>query len=243
MKEQEKLNYCRKCERELNNNYCSNCGSPKELKRIDKQYIITEIGDVVNFDKGIFYTIKELLIRPGDTVRAFILDDRNRLVKPIVFIIICSLIYTLFQQVLNFDDGYIKYSFGKDSAANSIFSWISENYGYANILIAVFIALWLKIFFRKDGYNYFEILILLCFVMGIGMLLFSFFGIIESLTGLKILDKGALLGILYISWAIGQFFNRNKYLNYLKAFFAYFLGVLTFTFSILLIGFLIDFFK
>lgn len=238
---QEKLNFCKKCERELSNNYCSNCGSPKELKRIDKQYIITEIGDVVNFDKGIFYTIKELLIRPGKTVRAFILDDRNRLVKPIVFIIICSLVYTLFQQLLDFDDGYINYSFGEHSAANSIFSWISENYGYANILIAVFIALWIKIFFRKDGYNYFEILILLCFVMGIGMLLFTFFGIIESLTGLKILDKVALLGILYISWAIGQFFSRNKYLNYLKAFFAYFLGVFTFTVAVLMIGFFLDF--
>ncbi len=243
MKELGKLEYCKKCEKELIDNYCSNCGFPKELKRIDKQYLIDEIGSVLNFDKGIFYTTKELLIRPGKTVREFILDDRNRLVKPIVFIIVCSLIYTIFQQLFHFEDGYVNYSFGKDSASTSIFEWISKNYGYSNFLMAVFIALWIKIFFRKYGYNFFEILILLCFTMGIGMLLFAFFGIIDSLTNLKVVDKGFLIGILYIIWAIGQFFEKKKYINYLKAFLSYFLGLITFTIGVLLIGLLIDFMK
>jgi hypothetical protein len=38
------------------------------LRRIDGTYIINEISSVIFLDKGILYTIKELLIRPGDTV-------------------------------------------------------------------------------------------------------------------------------------------------------------------------------
>ena len=49
------------------------------LKRIDGKYIWDEIRSVLNFDKGIFYTIKELFIRPGDTVREFLIYDRKML--------------------------------------------------------------------------------------------------------------------------------------------------------------------
>ncbi len=72
------------------------------------------------------------------------------------------------------------------------------------------------------------------------MLLFSFFGIIDSFTNLKIMGISSMISILYISWAIGQFFDKQKYLNYVKAFFTYFLGFLTFAIGVLSIGYLID---
>ena len=236
---QETIENCKNCNSELLGDFCSTCGHPHKLKRINGQYIISEVGSILNFDKGILFTIKEMLLRPGQSIQKFILEDRNRLVKPIVYIIVCSLIYTLIQQLLRFEDGYVNYSDQQGSTTLLIFQWVSNNYGYANILMALFIALWIQIFFRKFGYNFFEILILLCFVMGTGMLLFSIAGIVDSLVSLKIIDKGFLLGILYMAWAIGQFFGK-KIWNYIKAFLAYMLGLITFTFAVLLIGNLID---
>ena len=210
------------------------------LQRIDRKYIWHEISSVLNFEKGFFYTIRELFIRPGETVREFIQKDRNRLVKPIIFIIICSFIYSIAQQIFNFEDGYVGYSFVKESAINSIFDWVSKNYGYSNILMGIFIAFWIKIFFRKYNYNLYEILILLCFLIGIGMLLFAFFGIADSLIDLKIIDKGYLFGIIYILWAIVQFFDKKKLMNYPKAIASYFLGVITFMIGIFILGTIID---
>jgi hypothetical protein len=234
------VNTCKNCKTEVTLNYCPNCGNPIKLTRINSQYIVQEVGSVLNFDKGIFYTIRELILRPGKTIRQFIKEDRNRLVKPIVFIIISSLIYSIFQQLFNFEDGYVGYSFEKDSAIHSIFNWVSKNYGYSNILMGIFIALWIKIFFKKYGYNFYEILILLCFVMGIGMLLFAVFGVADSLIDLKIIDKGYLIGILYILWAIAQFFDKKKIWNYPKALVSYFLGMFTFMIGIYSIGAIID---
>ena len=234
------MNTCKNCKTEVTLNYCPNCGNPIKLTRINSQYIVQEVGSVLNFDKGIFYTIRELILRPGKTIRQFIKEDRNRLVKPIVFIIISSLIYSIFQQLFNFEDGYVGYSFEKDSAIHSIFNWVSKNYGYSNILMGIFIALWIKIFFKKYGYNFYEILILLCFVMGIGMLLFAVFGVADSLIDLKIIDKGYLIGILYILWAIAQFFDKKKIWNYPKALVSYFLGMVTFMIGIYAIGGIID---
>jgi hypothetical protein len=211
------------------------------LKRINGQYILKEISSVLNFDRGIFYTIRELLLRPGKNIQTFVLEDRNRLVKPIIFIIITSLIYTLAQQFLHFEDGYVNAGGFEESATANILGWIQKNYGYANILMAIFIAGWIKIFFRKYEYNYFEILILLCFVMGIGMLIYTVFGIIESTTKIQILHIGGIIALVYTSWAIGQFFDENKKVNYFKGVLSYLLGMITFFLVAIILGMGIDF--
>ena len=231
---------CKNCETEVIQNYCPNCGTPVVLKRINGQYILKEISSVLNFDRGILYTIRELLLRPGKNIQTFVLEDRNRLVKPIIFIIITSLIYTLAQQFLHFEDGYLNAGGFEESATTNIFGWIQKNYGYANIIMAIFIAGWIKVFFRKYEYNFFEILILLCFLMGIGMLIYTVFGLIESITKIQILQIGGMVALVYTSWAIGRFFDKNKKANYLKGFLSYLLGMITFFLAAIILGMGID---
>ena len=231
---------CKNCETEVIQNCCPNCGTPVVLKRINGQYILKEISSVLNFDRGILYTIRELLLRPGKNIQTFVLEDRNRLVKPIIFIIITSLIYTLAQQFLHFEDGYVNAGGFEESATTNIFGWIQKNYGYANIIMAIFIAGWIKVFFRKYEYNFFEILILLCFLMGIGMLIYTVFGLIESITKIQILQIGGMVALVYTSWAIGRFFDKNKKANYLKGFLSYLLGMITFFLAAIILGMGID---
>lgn len=233
---------CKNCKTEITLNYCPNCGNPAKLERINRNYVIREIGSVLNFDKGILYTIRELLTKPGQSVIGFIKNDRNRLVKPIVFLIVTSLIYTLAQQFLRFEDGYVNAGGFGESATSKIFVWIQMNYGYSNILMGMFIAMWIMVFFRKYNFNFFEVIILLCFTMGIGMLIYSVFGTIESLTNLKILHLGGIFGIAYTSWAIGQFFDKSKMVNYIKGFLAYILGMITFFLGAIVLGMGIDWF-
>lgn len=237
------MNICKKCDSEFEGNYCPNCGHPQKLERINGRYILSEIGSVLNFQKGILYTIKELLLRPGQNIRAFISEDRNRLVKPIMFILITSLIYTIFVSIFHFEDGYISYSGDKESTTLIIFKWVQGNYGYANIIMSIFIGLWLKILFRKYPFSFFEIIILLCFVMGVGMLIYSVFGIVQSLTHINLMQFGAIISLAYTIYAVGQFFEKRKLLSYIKAFFAYILGMLTFSFIAIGTGILIDLIK
>lgn len=237
----EDIETCFVCNHELSGHFCSNCGHPRTPKRINGRYVISEVGSVLNFDKGILFTIRELLIRPGKSIRRFIEHDRNRLMKPIVFVILCSLLYTVLQRTVKFEDGYVNYSQGElQSATATIFTWVSENYGYANILMALITSAWVRLFFLKHKYNFFEILILLCYVMGVGMLLFSFFGVINKFANLPFLDQGYLLGIIYTFWAIGQFFAPRKISSYIKATLAYMIGMISFTLIVFIIGAIVD---
>ena len=231
---------CKNCNAEVNQKYCGNCGQPITLKRIDGHYITHEIEHILHFERGILYTIKELLIKPGENVRHYIAENRSRLVKPIIFIIITSLIYTLVSHFFHIEDGYVKFEEAKKSATGIIFQWVKDHYGYSNIIMGVFIAFWTKLFFKKYGYNFFEILILLCFSMGMAMLIFTVFTIFQGLTHFNLMEVGGYAGIIYCSWAIGQFFNKSKVSAYFIAFAAYIMGMLTFSLFAIAIGTITD---
>ena len=218
---------------------CQNCGQSEKPKRIDFHYVKHEVEHVLHFEKGILFTIKELLTRPGQSIREFIFDDRNRLVKPIIFIIITSLIYTLISRFFHIEDEHLKYTAMEKSAVFKILGWMMANYGYMNILAGAFISIWLKVFFKKYDYNFFELLIMLCFVMGISMLIYAFFAIIEGISHIKVLHIAGIIGMIYLIWATGNFFEK-KTVNYFKALASYLLGMLTFLILTIAIGITID---
>ncbi|WP_276974214.1 DUF3667 domain-containing protein [Flavobacterium filum] len=231
---------CTNCDHEINLNYCPNCGQAAKLKRIDGHYIVHEIEHVLHFEKGILYTIRELLLKPGENVRYFISENRSRLVKPIIFIIVTSLIYSLVNHFYHIEEGYVHYDESSKSTTGLIFKWVQDHYGYSNIIMGIFIAVWTKLLFRKYGYNFFEILILLCFVMGIGMLIFALFAFLQGITKIDLMQIAGIVGIVYSAWAIGQFFDKKKPINYLKAFASYMLGMLSCLFFVIALGALID---
>ncbi len=229
------------------NDYNYKYDSSEMPKKIDGKYIFNEIVHIFNFDKGIFYTIKELIIRPGKSILYFIQKDRSKLVKPITYILFCSLFYTITQKHLINNDflnvfgrGYNDSLGLKESALVNILKWTKNNYGYTNILMSIFIALWIKLFFRKFSYNLFEILTLLLYVLGTSTLIYSVFIILDILTNYKLLFWGGTIGFIYSSYAIAQFYNKNKVLNYFKGAIANFLGMITFYFIPLIVGIIID---
>jgi len=233
------MSNCKNCNNELIGDYCHKCGHPAQLKRIDANYIKNELGHLLHLEKGFFHTIKELIIRPGKSVREYLLENRNRLVEPIIFLIIASLIYTLIANYFHIEEEYFDYEEIEESALSTILKWVQANNGYANLILGFFIAFSAKPFFRKYGYNYFEILILLCFVMGVENLFISFFGIIEGITNVHLLYEASLIGFIYSSWAIGQFFE-NKPINYVKAGAINILAYILFIVFVIFLGITVD---
>jgi hypothetical protein len=236
------MNTCKNCNEHISGNYCSNCGKPAKLRRIDRNYIFNEIGDFFGANKGLLYTVKEILIKPGESVKKFIAEDRYRFVKPITFAIVTSLIYALVNHFFHIGvEDYYMNDAEIGSTTNLIFTWMLIDYpGYTSLIIGLFMAFWIKLFFRKADYNLFEIFILICFVSGIGSILLSVGTILQGITHLNLLQIANLIAIIYYIWAIGQFFDKKKAMSYIKVFLAFFLGVFTLSFTIVFIGTLVD---
>jgi Protein of unknown function (DUF3667) len=221
---------CTNCNAIIAENYCPNCGQVAVLKRISWYYLQHEFMHLFHLEKGFIYTVKQLVSKPGESIRVFLEQNRNKLMKPIPFLVFTSLIFALAGSF--FDPTGINNSIGKitvqysNSYASKILMWFHAHYAYANIITSLFIALLIKILYRKYNYNYFEILTLLFFIYGINMLFMSilvlFYGIINTLV-FKILFSIFYYG--YSVFAIAQFFDKSKVLSYVKAFLAFLFGL------------------
>ncbi len=83
---------CLNCDNQLQENYCTSCGQKASTHRYSVKHFITHdfIHSVYHLDKGILFTIKQLLTRPGNSVREFIQGKRVKYFSYITLIILLS---------------------------------------------------------------------------------------------------------------------------------------------------------
>ena len=249
------MNTCKNCNEPISGNYCSGCGQPAKLRRIDGRYILSEIGDFFFANKGMLYTVKKVLITPGESIRKFLKEDRYRFVKPVTFVIVTSLIFAfvsfLFDinaknfQLYDYESVGYQQQLGEADiielpTVNLFIDWIISHNGYASIISGLFVAFFVNLFFRKKGYNIFEIFVLLCFISGVSSLFGSLIFIVQGLTHLNLIHISLLILTSYSTWAIGQFFDKKKISSYIKAFISYLLGYILFGFILALVAAFID---
>ena len=227
-----KMNTCKNCSINFDTKYCPDCGTPAITKRIDKHYVWHELQHgIFHFEKGFFYTTKELLINPGHAVRKFIEGDRLKHYKPIGYVIICSIIYTLSEHYFDTETKH------RSSSDGIVVKWIFEHYSYSNLIEIIFIAFMLQLFFRKEKYTYFENCVLCCYLTGFTMLIGAIYTLFIFLTNLETLDSlfFFLIMFVYMAWGIGQFYDKKTWWTYFKAFFVYLISfTLYYVFAILL---------
>ena len=239
------MNSCKNCNEPVSGNYCSNCGQAANLKRIDGSYIIHEIASSFNAESGMLYTIRMMFLAPGKSVKQFLSGDRNRYVKPISFILITSLISAFVSHFFHIDAKEFQQQFtGETEAmelptAELIMNWVIEN-TYSSIIVGFFMAFWIKVFFKKYGYNLFEIFVLFCYIFGMASLYSSVIFTIQGLTHSRLIYISTTLMIFYYIWATGQFFDSRKAGSYIKAFLSYILGFFIFGLIVELIAVFID---
>ncbi|WP_282630270.1 DUF3667 domain-containing protein [Empedobacter sedimenti] len=224
-------NNCLNCNEIITNNFCSNCGQPAKLKRINQQYAWQELLNLIGYENGFVFTVKELITRPGKTVQEYIHINRKKITKPITFLILSSIIYTLVSQYFYTDIISNKQmeAFYGNSTYYKILIWVNNNYGYANLLMLLPITLWTKIFFRKYNYNFYETFVMVCLFMAEAMLFLAFTIVLNKFLEFPRIIYDSLTSFamfLYISWMISIFYKKNIK-NYIKAFLAYTFGFLT----------------
>lgn len=231
------------CNHQIEGEYCPKCGLQLKLKKIDSHYISHELFHLFHLEKGFFFNVKELFIRPAASIREFIFLNRSKHMKPVGFLIFSAILYTFvynyFKPVaINVDTD----SYFKGSTVEIIQNWLQGHFGYNHILKSFFIAGWTWLFFKKHGCNMFEIMTLLCFISGQGMLivalLLPFHSFLNQTANNILLISTSLV---YPIVVIAQFFDKTKAINYFKALLSYLLCGVTLFFVMVIIGLTIDF--
>jgi len=167
---------CKNCASKTSSNFCADCGQRTSVDKINFRYFQDAISNnILQINKGLFFTVKELFTRPGYSIKEYIEGKRKLHFNPLSYVLVFSTIYFLFSKFIgnatiinDFMEGF----YGADGIGlegereTSIITMLMDNYAYTTLLLIPLYALSSYIIFRKEGYNYFEHLVLNCFITG-----------------------------------------------------------------------------
>ena len=209
---------CKNCGEFAQSNYCSNCGQSTETGRIDLHYLSHEIQhSVFHVDRGILYTIKELLTRPGYTIKNYLDGKRVNYFKPFAFVVILSTIYGFIAHFFDvYPESSIMLDMGNESARYNqmTLEWLYSHYSMAMLFLSTFSALSSYLIFRKSGYNYLEHLVIYSYIVGIQIFLFLLSYIFYyNFPSIWIIYIVSVLAYSYNVWVLFQLFNDGSWVK------------------------------
>ena len=212
---------CKNCENQIEGNFCSNCGQSITVDKLNLHSFLRELADsVFQINRGLFFTIKELFLRPGYTVRNFLEGKRKNHFKPIAYVFLLSTIYFLMSKVSdsptlidNFLSGASDKVQNQDSIVKfPIVTWLSNNYPYATLLLIPMFSLASFTSFLGLKRNYLEHIVINSYITGhqaIFYLFFTFISLFFDHNGITVLIA-IIISVLFNFWTYIQFFNREK---------------------------------
>lgn len=163
------LSNCKSCNELITGNFCINCGQ-KKFKRIDKKYIVDEVQyTFLHTNKGLLYSLKNILKNPGKTANEFIEGNRVNHYKPILLLFLISGFSTFLSfKVLGFKQNMgeiyngtnLNSRFGAD-----LMTFLSNYYNIFIVALIPFFALITKAALRRWGHNYYEHIIINTYIL------------------------------------------------------------------------------
>lgn len=205
---------CLNCNSHVENNFCPFCGQKSSTKRFSmKHFVIHDfIHGVFHLDKGFLFTVKELVTRPGHSVREYIqgkrVDHFNYFTGFILLLAVGHFIGS-YSQITGdqlFENGKMSgfHKVAKDFAKFILLATVPF-YSFASYCV-----------FKKAKIKYIEHLVINMYLMNgiliIGLLFTSltvFYGNIKVLSVLNLFNP--LLEFIYFCLFFYQFFLKFQY--------------------------------
>jgi len=234
---------CKNCKTPLKGKYCFNCGQTADTHKLNFHYMWHDIQHgLLHFDKGIFFSAKELFTRPGHSIREFLEGKRVKHFKPLSMVIVLASVYAFLLHLLHIDlaaNISVQNRNAAEKAAEigalNITEWMGSHYALTRLISIPFLALGTWICFLRQGYNFAEHLVLSAFITAQGLVfllvmlpLEYYFGNDEWFT---IFSYSVQL--LLFLWTCMQLFNN---LNRFRAFIQLLGAIMLYTLFMVIFG-------
>lgn len=209
---------CLNCSQPVSTKFCSNCGQKSSTHRYSLKHFIEHdfIHGVWHVDKGILFTVKELFIRPGNSVREYILGKRANYFSFVTLLLLTITISAILSHYSSLD---FKSLVSKDEQ-NMMGSVEKLFTTYPKIVLLISIpinSIFSYIWFRKAGFNYSEHLVLNSYktaaemIGGLVLTLLTLFFASSPTLASSYLLAFTLFSISYGTWFYFQFFSQSGY--------------------------------
>lgn len=245
---------CRNCSHEYSGQYCSQCGQRADTHPINWHYIWHEIPHSIwHVDRGIAFSLRELTTRPGHSIREFLEGRRVNHYRPLALLLMLGALLLFVQHWLGvsfikagqemFQGDTTDASARFKNFQNDLNAFIEHNQNLLYIFMIPFFAFGYWLMFRRQRYNYPEMLVVQTFITNFHLLVslvivVLFWALGGSATAYSIVmgvSMGAMLGyntIVYYQLMEG----RQRLISVaLRSIAGYAIGYSAFIFVIMLI--------
>ncbi len=200
---------CRNCHQQISGHYCSNCGQSANTPDIGPKVVITLLRKAfISFNSGYFYTIKNLLQRPGDTLRGYVEGKRIKHTNPFSFVLLTAGFYTyLFNhfKIVTFT------SSAGTLDAHMLNTWYSSHVASIQLFLIPVFATASRIVFGKKLYSIYDFIVINTYLAGqrivLNILMFPLLYLFNGTVHMSIITNStAMIGLVFFIWTYTHLF-------------------------------------
>ncbi len=195
--------------------FCPDCGQPTPAHRIDWHFLGHELEhSVLHMDRGIFYTLKNLMLRPGRMIRDYLEGRRANYVKPMLLVTIMAAVTLFLVKVAGTMPVPVELQGSAPSSANAetaaaiashqktAMNWVNTHFALITFLLLPLEALIFKLAFRRfKEINYPEWLVIMAFLTAQAFVIWALLVLVQR----WIPSYMAVMGVLMVIYAIASF--------------------------------------
>ncbi|MBO2008108.1 DUF3667 domain-containing protein [Hymenobacter negativus] len=206
---------CLNCDTPLTDKFCPHCGQSAATHRLSMGHLLHEIPHTIwHVDKGIFYTLRELLLRPGATILGYLQGQRARHFAPISLLLLVTGVTSFVAAKLHIGE-LAQTALDPNTVAElreanvHASEWVMRYMGWLYVAAAPFIALFARRVLRRNGLNLAENLVAVLYVTAAGNLLSlllmpAYYWARTGPSYAAMSLAGSVVFTLYQTWAYGQ---------------------------------------
>lgn len=231
---------CKNCEAIVEGKFCSNCGQNAKVGKINFPNFLNEVSESIFLvNKGFFFTLINLFLRPGQSIKDFINGKRKNHYKPIAYVLILSTVYFLISRIADQNtliedliSGFFSYDSEGAAEIPSSLAWFTANYAYTTLILLPIFSLASFVSFLGHKRNLLEHIVLNAYITGQQAIFYSLFMTLETFITNDLLEIiPIVLSLSYTFWTFWVFFSEgNRVINVFRTILTYILYLILSTF-------------
>jgi hypothetical protein len=183
---------CKNCNAIFEGNYCNNCGQKAGEKRFMLSNLPGEfLHGFYHVHSGLLFTIRELFVRPGETLRGYIYGKRVKYFNPFTYLLLISLVGGILYKWSGMPDHMNENLL----ASGDTIRFTGKYFSYRMLLTIPAYAIMCRFIYRSFKYNIAEHLIVNTFLISQSIVLM----IVWMLIVILVKPGNLVYEILYIS--------------------------------------------
>ena len=207
------LNECKNCGASFEGNFCSSCGQKANVKRFIVKNIPGEfIHGFFHVHHGFLFTVKELFIRPGVSIRAYIAGKRVTYFNPFTYLVLLSiLVGFMFSH-----SGMMEHVRENFMASGETLQFTRKHFSYRLLLSIPAYTLMTWILFKPFKYNFAEHFIVNTFLISQATLIYCIWLLVLKISNPNpesfqiMFSSGHISVMIYQIISLYSLFNSGK---------------------------------